>query len=369
MTASAPRPEVVPPETPIPMDFDLGEETREVLGLAERFGEGLRRGAREAEARDGLAPETVSAYSGLGLERLHWGEAAGGAGLGLRLKTLVLERLGHADAAAALALDRRAWVLTPLVTLGGGPRADLEAASPALHLDPGECLGLRDGRLGGSIPYLPAARADLLLVLRGRVLHALRSGLDLEAVAPGALHAAGASRLALDAPVAWSRELEPAVAWWVGASWRFPLAALLAGLARASYEYARAYCLERVVFGRPVAHHQAVAFIFADMAMAVETAGLCLEEAAVRAEALGPGAPSAAALDRAWLQASEAALYCTNHGVQLVGGAGYMRDHPVEKWMREARALSLLAGGPDAALEALAGAALTRASAMGEGAA
>jgi len=115
---------------------------------------------------------------------------------------------------------------------------------------------------------------------------------------------------------------------------RLEMAAILCGVSRAAYEHARAYCLERTTFGRVVAHHQGVAFMLADMAIAVEAAWLMVD----------------AQHSLAFLQARECALSVTVDAVQLLGAAGYVKDHPVEKWMREARELTMSFGGEDAAL-------------------
>lgn len=122
--------------------------------------------------------------------------------------------------------------------------------------------------------------------------------------------------------------------------------ALLVGVTRASAEYSRAYAMEREAFGRPIAHHQALAFLIVDMASAVEGARLLLWEAAWR---LDRGEPATEACASAFLEASEQAMFVTPNGLQILGGHGFMQDYPVEKYMREARILSLLFGGVDLA--------------------
>jgi alkylation response protein AidB-like acyl-CoA dehydrogenase len=107
-----------------------------------------------------------------------------------------------------------------------------------------------------------------------------------------------------------------------------------------------------MAFGRPIAHHQGLAFLLADMAMAVEGARLALWGAAVAGGEDDGGARRAA---WALAEAAEQALFVGPSAVQVLGGHGFMKDHPVEKWMRDIRTLALLAGGRDAAeLEAAA---------------
>jgi alkylation response protein AidB-like acyl-CoA dehydrogenase len=111
-------------------------------------------------------------------------------------------------------------------------------------------------------------------------------------------------------------------------------------------EYSRRYALDRIAFGKPIAHHQALAFLIVDMRMAVDGAREMVREAAWR---LQSGLPYASAAAAAFLEAIDAGLFVGPNAVQILGAAGFMRDHPVEKAMRELRTLSLLAGGADAA--------------------
>ena len=124
--------------------------------------------------------------------------------------------------------------------------------------------------------------------------------------------------------------------------------AMLLGVAQASFDYACQYVQEREAFGKPIAQHQGLAFIVAEMAMKSEGARALLHAAAWRFEA-GDEVDDAAAAG-AFLECSETALWVTERAVQLLGGHGYMKAHPVEKWMRDARTLSLLWGGEDVAL-------------------
>jgi phosphoribosylaminoimidazole-succinocarboxamide synthase len=116
----------------------------------------------------------------------------------------------------------------------------------------------------------------------------------------------------------------------------------------ALYEKARDYALERQAFGRPIAHHQALAFLITDMYMAVEGSRFLLHEAAWRLDAGIAGTMESA---QAFAEAIDASRFVGPNGVQILGGHGFMRDYPVEKYMRESRALGLLLGGVDAARE------------------
>jgi len=117
---------------------------------------------------------------------------------------------------------------------------------------------------------------------------------------------------------------------------------------RHACEFSRGYALEREAFGRPIAHHQALAFLITDMRMALDGARLLVHEAAWRLDA---GQPDAGAAAAAHAQCLEAARFIGPNGVQILGGHGFMADYPMEKAMREARALGLWLGGLDAAIE------------------
>ena len=129
---------------------------------------------------------------------------------------------------------------------------------------------------------------------------------------------------------------------------RLYAASLLLGVMRHACEFSRSYALEREAFGRPIAHHQALAFLITDMQMALDGARLLVHEAAWRLEAKRGGVGEAAA---AFAQCIEVSRLIGPAGVQILGGHGFMADYPMEKTMREARALGLLFGGYDAAIE------------------
>jgi alkylation response protein AidB-like acyl-CoA dehydrogenase len=125
---------------------------------------------------------------------------------------------------------------------------------------------------------------------------------------------------------------------------RVTLAASATGLARAALEYAVAYAKERVQFGKPIAEHQAVAFRLADMALRVDASRLLTWRAA-RMLDRGERATTEAAMAK--LHASETAMWCTWAAVQTLGGWGYSREYPVEKWMRDAKLEEIEEGTSD----------------------
>jgi acyl-CoA dehydrogenase len=125
---------------------------------------------------------------------------------------------------------------------------------------------------------------------------------------------------------------------------RITLAASATGLARAALEYATQYAKERVQFGKPIAQHQAVAFRLADMALRVDAARLLTWRAATMLDR-GERVTREAAMAK--LHASETAMWCTWAAVQTLGGWGYSREYPVEKWMRDAKLEEIEEGTSD----------------------
>ncbi|BCB86107.1 acyl-CoA dehydrogenase family protein [Phytohabitans suffuscus] len=114
------------------------------------------------------------------------------------------------------------------------------------------------------------------------------------------------------------------------------------GVARAAYEYALEYARGRVQFGRPIVENQAVAFALADMKMEIDAARLLVWRAAWmgrnnRVFESGEGSMSK-------LKAGEVAVAVTEKAVQLLGGAGYLREHPVERWYRDAKIYTIFEG-------------------------
>jgi alkylation response protein AidB-like acyl-CoA dehydrogenase len=113
-------------------------------------------------------------------------------------------------------------------------------------------------------------------------------------------------------------------------------------VARASFEYARDYAKEREAFGVKIAQKQAVAFMLSEMATEIEAIRLLTWEAAWKLDTGKEDAAIAAYL--AATGAADMVMMVTDRGVQILGGHGYIRDHPVEMWMREGRGFAAFTG-------------------------
>jgi alkylation response protein AidB-like acyl-CoA dehydrogenase len=337
-------------------DFSLPDELALIVETTRELARSqLAVHVRDAEEARGVAPEVAARFSETGLAALELPASLDGAGLGCLARALVNEELGAADPGAALALDPLGPALYPVLEAGGeaavrehllpllarpGARALLVTAHDAR-------LETRGDRLRGLVPWVPAERADLLVYLTDDEVLLAREGITAKRVKGAGLRAAGASELTLDAKVV-ARFLDGEAVGEALARARLYTASLLLGVLRQTAEASRSYAMSRVAFGKPIAHHQALAFLIADMRSAVDGARVLIHEAAWHLDEGNPAESLAAA---AFAEAIEASTFVGPNGIQIYGGHGFMQDYPVEKHMREARALGLLLGGFDAARE------------------
>ncbi|WP_265283623.1 acyl-CoA dehydrogenase family protein [Verminephrobacter aporrectodeae] len=343
------------------IDFSFGEDLELVTETAQRFSdEQLLPAQRDFEQQRAVPLAVLQEARDIGFDRIDWPESSGGAGMGAVARVLVTERLAGGCPGAAIALQPLGSVAHALLAFGG--EAALRQHARSLDRPGMRAVLVFDHRsiwqgagdaLSGSVPWWPADRVDLLAVLSRTGLQLVTHGISVLPLPGAGLRAAGASEIRVDrTPVdaAWT---DPTAAALALAHARVHLSALIVGQMHAAAEYARKYALERVAFGRPIAHHQALAFLIVDMHSAVDATRQLLHEAAWRLDA---GQPATEAAATALIEAVENAVFIGSNAVQILGGAGFMRDYPVEKHMRELRALGLLLGGADAARDDALGA-------------
>jgi alkylation response protein AidB-like acyl-CoA dehydrogenase len=120
------------------------------------------------------------------------------------------------------------------------------------------------------------------------------------------------------------------------------VAAMAVGVARAAFEYARDYAVGRVQFGRPIGQTEGIAFMLADMAAAVDAARLLTWRAAWMAR--HRKAFDHAEGSMAKLVSGETAVRVTEQAIQILGGNGYTREYPVERWHRDAKIFTIFEG-------------------------
>ena len=340
-------------------DLDPGEELSLVVETARKFAETeLAPYLREAERERTVAPSVRETYSEIGLADLEIPDALGGAGLGCVARTLVNEELAAADPGAALALDPFGPALYPLLEglaedapeLYGWVSAlsrQIDSRAVLVTLEDAH-LRVEGETLTGTVPWVPADRIDSVIVLLEDEALMLDGGVDYGEVRGAGLRAAGASELGFQEAHIAQRILNADAMGRARARARLYAASLLLGVMRHACDFSREYALQREAFGRPIAHHQALAFLITDMQMALDGARLLVHEAAWRLDQDAGGVREAAA---AFAQCIEASRLVGPAGVQILGGHGFMADYPMEKAMREARALGLMFGGFDAAIE------------------
>jgi len=122
---------------------------------------------------------------------------------------------------------------------------------------------------------------------------------------------------------------------------RIAWGAMALGTSQALLDYVIPYCNDRVAFGEPISHRQAVAFMIANIGIELESMRMLVYRAAGRVDA---GLPCAREAYLARTLCSDKAMEIGTNGVQLLGGAGFIKDHPVELWYRQLRSIGVMDG-------------------------
>jgi alkylation response protein AidB-like acyl-CoA dehydrogenase len=125
---------------------------------------------------------------------------------------------------------------------------------------------------------------------------------------------------------------------------RVNIAATATGVAQAALDVATNYARERLAFGKPIAAFEGVQFLLADMAMKVEASRLLAHQAAAAMDSMDDGVAATQYAAMAKCFATDAAMAVTTDAVQVLGGAGYVRDWPVERYMRDVKVAQIFEG-------------------------
>lgn len=366
-------------ERPDRFDLNLTEEQQMIREMTQRFAAEVVRPAAEKADAELSAPAGFDAQFGeLGLCQFVVPEALGGAATERSVVTQVLvsEALAHGDMGLSVAALAPVGVATALTRWGSAaqqsrylpafasadmPKATLAIAEPRPAFDPYK-LRTRaqlDGGgyvISGEKALVPiAAQAELLLVAAevvGKgpavfVVEAGTQGLGVEPAPAQGVRAAGLCRVKLDrVRVAEDAILggAPAVGQYqelIDAS-NLAVCALAVGTAQAVLDYVIPYCNDRVAFGEPISHRQAVAFMIANIAIELEAMRLLTWRAAARAE---QGLSYHREAYLAHVLCCDKALEIGTNGVQLLGGAGFIKDHPMERFYRDLMGVGVMQGG------------------------
>lgn len=349
--------------------FEMTSEQKMLVDTVHRYAEKqLRSVYREAEESAvapakvvrtgwelGLLPAAIDAeYGGFGeysavtsalyLEELGWGD------VGVSLHLLSPNLFALPVALFGTPEQKAEWL--PRFTDADFPKASAALTEPVYRFDPNELATTaeREGDsyiIQGVKTFVPlAADADVFLVyaqernrtqafivpadaagvaVAERVLQMGAHALPVYTVNFTDVSVPAANRLGGPRGIRMNRLLTVS---------RISGAALAVGQARAAYEYALAYAKEREAFGEPIAHRQSIAFMLANMAIEIEGVRLQVWEAAWRYDSREDASKLAALAKQA---ADKMVLEVTDNAVQVLGGHGYIREHPVELWFRNGR--------------------------------
>jgi alkylation response protein AidB-like acyl-CoA dehydrogenase len=357
--------------------FELTDEQKMLVDAVQRYAvNDLRPAAREADEGSQLPAALVEKGWELGLLQASVAEQYGGFGEHSTLTgVLAAEEMACGDLAGALAVltpglfalpvllagteDQKAEHLPPVIEAEWKPYS-AALIEPSFDFDSNE-LNTRATLtsdayvLDGEKTFVPYAEAAKSLIVyanldgrtQGFIVPRQARGLEIEARQPlMGIRALPVYRVCLHQvriPIANrlggkdGHEFGPIL----DAS-RAALAALAVGLSRAAFEYSRDYAKEREAFGVKIAQKQAIAFMLAEMATEIEAIRLLAWEAAWMIDNQRPEASKHAYL--AVTGAADMAMMVTDRAVQILGGHGYIREHPVEMWMRAGRGIAAFTG-------------------------
>jgi alkylation response protein AidB-like acyl-CoA dehydrogenase len=357
--------------------FEPSEEQRMLVDAAQRYASNdLRPAAHEADETGALPPALIEKGWELGVLQASIPETFGGFGEHSAVTgVLAAEELAYGDLAGALATmapatyavpillagtdEQKAALLPPVIEAGWKPYV-AAFVEPHYNFDATEMRTKAERGDGGYlltgekafVPFADTAKAFLVYA----AFEGKTQGFIVAAGAAGLTVGARESLLGLRALPTFPLKLEgvkvPAAGRLGGEAGHDPttllaatnvaVAALALGLSRAAYDYALAYAKDRQAFGVPIAQKQAIAFGLAEMATEIEAIRLLVWEAAWKIDTGKEDAAKAAYL--ALTGAGDMAMMVTDRAVQYLGGHGYIREHPVELWMRNGRGVPAFAG-------------------------
>jgi alkylation response protein AidB-like acyl-CoA dehydrogenase len=361
----------------VTVSFELTDEQRELQALAHEFAEReLRPIAGECDLRSEFPPELLGKAAAAGLTSYAIPKEFGGGGVGALTGSLIAEELSWGCAGLAGTIQATMFPLRPLLL--AGTHAQRDRYLPLLAAEQGALAAIaftephagsdlsairatarREGReyvLSGEKCYLTNGGVADLTVVFAKLDGSITAFL-LERGDAGVVKGRKEDKLGLRASYTGSMVLQDvripaerllgeegqgfAIAMDFFEGSRPQVAAGAVGVARAAFEYATEYARGREAFGKPIMDKQGVSFKLADMAMEIEAARLLVWRAC---EAVERGVDAGLLGSYAKAFAADAAMRATTDAVQILGGAGIMREHPVEKWLRDAKVFQIVEG-------------------------
>jgi alkylation response protein AidB-like acyl-CoA dehydrogenase len=358
----------------------LSPEAEQVVALARELATGeLAPHAARAEAEHVFPRATLARLGELGLLGMPYDEAYGGGGLPYEVYLQALEELAGAWASVAVGVSVHVMSCYPLATFGADrQRARWLPEMVGGALLGGYCLSEADAgsdpaamrcratpvqggyRLTGAKAWVThGGEADFYTVFARTSEHRSRgiSCFLIPGDAAGLSAGRAESKMGLTGSTTATIELDDvfvADERRIGAegqglqialsaldSGRLGIAATAVGLAQSALDHAVRYAAGRETFGRPIIEHQGLGFLLADMAAGVDSARATVLDAARRRDL---GRPFGRQASVAKLVATDAAMRVTTDAVQVLGGAGYTTEFPLERFMREAKIMQIFEG-------------------------
>ena len=358
--------------------FDPTEEQQMLIEAVNKYAvNDLRAAAHDAEESRELPKKLISKGWELGLLQASIPEAYGGFGERSAVTgVLAVEEMAFGDLAGTLAVMTPSLFATPILLAGSeeqkqeylpkvieGSWVPYTAAliEYAFDFDPQELkttavLKGEEYVLNGEKAFVPFAKdAEKILIYanvdgktQGFIVPKDAAGLTVaeEREKLMSLNALPMYRVKLEnvkIPAAnrlggaSGHDFEPVLA-----SMRVAASAAAIGVANAAFEYSKDYAKEREAFGVKIAQKQAIAFMLAEMRTEIEASRLLTWEAAWKLDQNHDDAGTEAYL--AYTGAVDMAMMVTDRAVQILGGHGYIREHPVEMWMRNGRGFAMFTG-------------------------
>jgi alkylation response protein AidB-like acyl-CoA dehydrogenase len=357
------------------MDFELSEEQALLRKTVREFAEAeLAPHSREWDERQEFPREVFGRLGALGLAGACWPEEYGGSGLSTLDWAIVMEELARADAGVALSLAAHHGLCSAHLNLAGSEEQKRRFLPPLARGEKVGCWGLtepgsgsdagglrttavRDGShwvLNGAKTFITNGRiADTAVVMAVTDRAAGKKGISalvVERGTPGfrpgkkedklGVRSSDTSELSFaDCRVPAENLVGREGMGFVDTlkildKGRISIAAFSVGIARAALEASIRYARERRQFGHPIADFQAIQFKVADMATKTDAARLLAWRAAAMADA---GQTHTAESSMAKLFATEIAVENALEAIQVHGGYGYLKDYPVERYLRDAK--------------------------------
>ena len=363
------------------MDFSLTEEQREIQALARDFAQGeIEPNAAEWDREHRFPRDLYAKLAELGLMGVCVPEEYGGAGADFLSYALVLEELSRADAGVGVTVavhtsactlpilsfgtdEQRARFVPPLARgegIGAFALTEPEAGSDAGSLRTRADADGDGWRISGTKQWITNGSYASTFLVFARTDHETEGPRGVSAFLLDADHVAVTreeEKLGLNSSSTVDLAIEGArvgrdrllheenkgfrVAMSTLDGGRIGIAAQALGIAQAGYDVARAYAKERRSFGKRIAEHQAIQWKLADMSTEIDAARLLVYRAAWLKQR---GEPHTEAGAKAKLFASEMARRQTAEAIQILGGYGYTKEFPVERYYRDAKITEIYEG-------------------------